>query len=106
MSAFTLTDLETIVRSRAAASPEESYTARLVASGIERSAKKLGEESVEAVIAAVAGDRAGLVGEAADVLYHLLVVLHARGVGVAEIMSELERRTAQSGLAEKAARQG
>jgi phosphoribosyl-ATP pyrophosphohydrolase len=106
MSAFTLTDLEAIVRSRAAADPSQSYTARLVASGIERCAKKLGEESVEAVIAAVANDRDGLVGEAADVLYHLLVVLHARGIGVAEIMSELERRTAQSGLAEKAARQG
>ena len=106
MSGFTLNDLEAIVRDRAAASPQESYTAKLVASGIERSAKKLGEESVEAVIAAVAGDRAGLVGEAADVLYHLLVVLHARGIGVAEIMGELERRTAQSGLAEKAARQG
>ena len=95
MSGFTLSDLEAIVRNRAAASPEESYTAKLVASGIERSAKKLGEESVEAVIAAVANERAGLVGEAADVLYRLLVVLHGGGIDVGEVMGELDRRTAQ-----------
>ena len=66
--------------------------------------KKLGEEAVEAAIAAVQGDRAGLVSEAADVLYHLLVVLRAGGIGLPEVMAELQRRTAQSGIAEKAAR--
>jgi phosphoribosyl-ATP pyrophosphohydrolase len=101
---FTLADLETIVAARASASPEESWTAKLVASGPERVAKKFGEEAVEAVIAAVQGDRAALTAEAADVLFHLLVLLKARGVALDEVMAELERRTARSGLAEKAAR--
>ena len=102
--AFTLADLQARIAERATASPDESYTARLLGKGIGKAAQKLGEESVEAVIAAVAGDRSGLTGEAADVLYHLLVVLHAAGVPLADVMAELERRTAQSGLAEKAAR--
>jgi phosphoribosyl-ATP pyrophosphohydrolase len=102
--AFTLEDLDARLALRAAASPEESYTARLLARGVDKCAQKLGEEAVEAVIAAVTGDRAGLVGEAADVLYHLLVTLRAAGVPLAGIMAELERRTAQSGLAEKASR--
>ncbi len=75
MSPFTLADLARIVAERAAAPPAESYTAKLLADGPERAAKKLGEEAVEAVIAAVSGDRANLTAEAADVLYHLLVVL-------------------------------
>jgi phosphoribosyl-ATP pyrophosphohydrolase len=101
---FTLADLETIVAARAAASPEESWTAKLIAAGPERVAKKFGEEAVEAVIAAVQGDRAALTAEAADVLFHLLVLLKARGVALDDVMTELERRTARSGLAEKAAR--
>jgi phosphoribosyl-ATP pyrophosphohydrolase len=104
MTAFTLADLDRIVRERAAASPEESYTAKLVAGGPARPAKKLGEEAVEAAIAAVQGDRKALVSEAADVLYHLVVTLKAAGVPLDDVMSELGRRTAQSGLAEKAAR--
>jgi phosphoribosyl-ATP pyrophosphohydrolase len=104
MSAFTLADLDRIVRTRAAASPEDSYTAKLVARGPAKPAKKLGEEAVEAALAAVMGDRVGLVSEAADVLYHLLVVLVAGGVPLEDVMAELERRTAQGGLAEKAAR--
>jgi phosphoribosyl-ATP pyrophosphohydrolase len=104
MSAFTLPDLARIVATRAAAPPEESYTAKLVAGGPARAAKKLGEEAVEAAIAAVLRDRPGLVAEAADVLYHLLVVLEAGGVALEEVMAELERRTAQGGLAEKASR--
>lgn len=104
MSGFTLDDLARSVAARAAASPEESYTARLVAGGPARAAQKLGEEAVEAVIAAVAGDRTALVAEAADVLYHLLVVLAAGGVALEDVMAELERRTAQGGLAEKAGR--
>lgn len=104
MSGFTLHDLERIVGERAAAPPAESYTAKLLAAGPARSAKKLGEEAVEAVIAAVEGDRAGLTAEAADVLYHLLVVLRGAGVALDDVMNELDRRTGQSGLAEKASR--
>ncbi|WP_298957422.1 phosphoribosyl-ATP diphosphatase [uncultured Methylobacterium sp.] len=104
MTAFTLADLDAIVRRRAAAPPEESYTAKLVAGGPAKPAKKLGEEAVEAALAAVQGDRAGLASEAADVLYHLLVVLVAGGVPLEDVMAELERRTAQGGLAEKASR--
>ncbi len=104
MGAFTLADLARIVAERAAAPPDASYTAKLLAGGPERAAKKLGEEAVEAVIAAVRGDRPALTAEAADVLYHLLVVLHGGGVPLQDVLDELERRTAQSGLAEKAAR--
>jgi phosphoribosyl-ATP pyrophosphohydrolase len=104
MTHFTLNDLEALVADRAAASPETSYTAKLLAGGQGRAAKKLGEEAVEAAIAAVQGDRAGLVSEAADVLYHLLVVLRGGGIALDEVLAELERRTAQSGIAEKAAR--
>jgi phosphoribosyl-ATP pyrophosphohydrolase len=101
---FTLSDLEARVAERAAASPTESYTAKLLAGGPARAAKKLGEEAVEAVIAAVQGDRAALTAEAADVLYHLLVVLRGGGVPLQDVLDELDRRTKQSGLAEKASR--
>ena len=104
MAGFTLSDLEARVAERAAASPEESWTAKLLAAGPERAAKKFGEEAVEAVIAAVKGDRAELIAESADVLYHLLVVLKARDVALQDVLSQLEARTARSGLAEKAAR--
>lgn len=101
---FSLDDLERIVAARASASPEESWTAKLLAQGPLRAAKKMGEEAVEAVIAAVDGDKAALTAESADLLYHLLVVLRSRGVTVQEVMQELERRTAQSGISEKAGR--
>ena len=101
---FTLDDLARIVAERAGAGADRSYTAQLLADGPARAAKKLGEEAVEAAIAAVQGNRASLVGEAADVLYHLLVVLRTRGVSLDEVMAELQRRTAQSGLDEKASR--
>ena len=104
MAGFTLSDLEARVAERAAASPEESWTAKLLAAGPERAAKKFGEEAVETVIAAVKGDRAELIAESADVLYHLLVVLRARDVALQDVLSQLEARTARSGLAEKAAR--
>ncbi|WP_089177580.1 phosphoribosyl-ATP diphosphatase [Bosea sp. AS-1] len=104
MTGFTLADLEARVAERASASPEESWTAKLIAAGPERAAKKFGEEAVEAVIAAVKGDRAELIAESADVLYHLLVVLKARDVALQDVLSQLEARTARSGLAEKAAR--
>lgn len=102
--AFTLEQLDAFLAARAKASPDQSYTAKLIAGGPAYASKKLGEEAVEAVIAAVEGDLRGLKMEAADVLYHLLVVLRLRGVPLQDVLAELERRTAQSGLAEKAAR--
>jgi phosphoribosyl-ATP pyrophosphohydrolase len=105
MSAFTLADLADIVAKRAAnADPASSYTAKLLADGVERCARKFGEEAVEAVIAALGEDDKALTGEAADVLYHLLVLLRARGISLGAVMAELEIRTRQSGLQEKAAR--
>lgn len=104
MSNFSLSDLERIVALRATASPEESWTAKLVAQGQPKAAKKLGEEAVEAVIAAVCGDKVNLVGESADVLYHLMVVLKIAGIPLQDVMEELERRTRQTGLQEKANR--
>ncbi|AJC77316.1 UNVERIFIED_ORG: phosphoribosyl-ATP pyrophosphohydrolase [Rhizobium etli] len=105
MSGFSLSDLERIVEERSKASPEESWTAKLVNAGQPKAAKKLGEEAIEAVMAAVTGDRDNLTYEAADVLYHLLVVLKIAEIPLENVMAELERRTAQSGLKEKANRQ-
>ncbi|QDZ12190.1 phosphoribosyl-ATP diphosphatase [Devosia ginsengisoli] len=101
---MTLDDLEARIATRAAASPDESYTAKLIARGMEKCAQKLGEEATEAVISAVTGNRAELVKESADLLYHLLVVLRAAELPLSEVMAELDSRTAQSGLAEKAGR--
>jgi phosphoribosyl-ATP pyrophosphohydrolase len=101
---FSLEALDARLADRAKASPEESYTAKLIGRGVEKCAQKLGEEAVEAAIAAVARKPAELTKEAGDVLYHLLVLLRAAGVPLADVMAELESRTAQSGLAEKAAR--
>jgi phosphoribosyl-ATP pyrophosphohydrolase len=103
-SRFTLDDLAKIVEARAGADPEVSYTAKLLAGGPAKAAKKLGEEAMEAAIAAVMNDRNHLTAEAADVLYHLLVVLRSAGVPLGDVMDELQRRTAQSGLEEKASR--
>ena len=105
MSEFTLADLEKIVDARSKASPEESWTAKLVSAGQPKAAKKLGEEAIEAVMAAIADDRVNLTYEAAVLLYHLLVVLKVAGIPLQTVMAELERRTAQSGLKEKASRQ-
>jgi phosphoribosyl-ATP pyrophosphohydrolase len=107
MTAFSLSDLEKIVAERAkSGDASSSWTAKLFAAGMDRAAKKLGEEAVETVIAAVHGKPAELVAESADLLYHLLVVLAVAGVPLADVMAELERRTGQSGLAEKASRAG
>jgi phosphoribosyl-ATP pyrophosphohydrolase len=106
MSTFTLHDLEKRVRDRAQASADKSYTRKLLDRGIDHCAKKFGEEAIEAAIAAVAENRDRMIAEAADVLYHLVVVLHARGVSLAEVEAALAERTAQSGLDEKAARKG
>lgn len=103
---MTLEDLEKIIAARAQASPDESWTAKLLAKGPEKVAEKFGEEAIEALIEAVRGDRARLTSEAADVLFHLLVMLRSRDVTVADVMAELSARTTQSGLSEKAARKG
>jgi phosphoribosyl-ATP pyrophosphohydrolase len=100
----TLTRLEATIRQRLAASPDESYVAKLHAKGLNKIAQKLGEEATEAVIAAITGDEAELVGEAADVLFHLIVLLAEKGVKLEQVFAELDRRQGTSGLAEKAAR--
>lgn len=97
-------DLAAIIATRKSASPEESWTAKLLAKGPEKCAEKFGEEAVEAIIEAVRGDRARLTAEAADVIFHLLVMLTARDVTLADVEAELDRRRGTSGLAEKAAR--
>ena len=106
MSSFTLEDLAGIVAARAGSGDPGSYTAKLAGKGVAACAKKLGEEAVEAALAAVAGDRDGLRAEAADVLYHLLVLLHVSGVSFGDVTEELARRTRQTGLEEKAGRAG
>lgn len=104
MSDFSLADLARIVESRASSSAAKSYTKSLLDAGMQRCVKKFGEESFELAIAAMQADRQGLRDEAADVLYHLLVLLHAGGVPLQDVMEELNRRTRQSGHEEKAAR--
>src|SRR5271155_5130519 len=106
MTSFTIHDLEKRVQERARASADVSYTRKLIDRGVVHCAKKLGEEAVETAIAAVAEDRDRMTAEAADLLYHLIVVLHARGVSLAEVEAELAARTRQTGLDEKAARKG
>ncbi|MGO9134711.1 MAG: phosphoribosyl-ATP diphosphatase [Methylovirgula sp.] len=106
MSDFRLEDLAALIAERAKKTADASYTRSLLDSGPARVAKKMGEEAVETVIAAVEGDAKALVMESADLLYHLLVLLQARGVPLADVLTELKRRTAQSGHSEKASRQG
>lgn len=104
MSALTLQQLADRVKERAAASPDVSYTRRLLDKGLTHCAKKLGEEAVETVLAAVNEGQDRLVAEAADLLYHLLVVLECRGIALSEVEAELARRVTRSGLEEKASR--
>ena len=104
MTEFSLSDLEKIVHERAHSGDPDSWTAKLFARGIDKAAQKLGEEAVEAVIAAVKGDTQGLVSESADLIYHWLVVLGISGVPLRDVLQELESRTARSGIAEKASR--
>src|ERR1700677_2246097 len=106
MEPFTIHDLEKRVENRAKAGPGTSYTRTLVDKGVAHCAKKLGEEAVEVTIAAVSEDRDRLVAETADLLYHLLVLLHVRGVPFADVEAVLGERTRQTGLEEKAARKG
>ena len=100
----TLDRLAKTIAARKGADPDTSWTAKLLAKGPEKCAEKFGEEAVEAIIEAVKGDRDRLTSEAADVLYHLLVMLAARDVTLADVLAELDRRDGTSGLAEKAAR--
>ena len=103
---MTLDDLEAIIAARADADAGDSWTAKLLAKGPEKVAEKFGEEAIEAIIEVVKGDTDALTNEAADVLFHLLVMLHSRGVALADVMDELARRQGTSGIAEKAARKG
>lgn len=100
----TLARLEAVIAVRRGADPDSSYVARLNARGVRKIAQKLGEEATETIIAALAEDRAALVGEAADLLFHLLVLLGAKDVPLADVLAELDRREGTSGIAEKASR--
>jgi phosphoribosyl-ATP pyrophosphohydrolase len=104
MSRFTVHDLAATIDARAASGGEASYTKKLLDKGAEHCAKKFGEEAVETVIAAVENDREHLIAESADVLFHLLVLLKARGISLADVEAALGQRTSMSGLEEKAAR--
>ncbi len=97
-------DLDKTIQSRKGADPESSWTAKLFAKGPEKCAEKFGEEAIEAIIEAAKGNREKLISEAADSLYHLLVMCAARDITLADIEAELDRRTHQSGIAEKASR--
>jgi phosphoribosyl-ATP pyrophosphohydrolase len=101
----TLQRLEQTIRQRLGASPDASYVAKLHARGLPVIARKFGEEAVEAITAALAGSREELTGEAADVLFHLLVLLAEKDILLAEVLAELDRREGVSGLDEKASRQ-
>jgi phosphoribosyl-ATP pyrophosphohydrolase len=106
MTAFTIRDLEKRVQKRAKASADVSYTRKLLDKGVAHCAKKLGEEAMETVLAAVSEDKDRLTAEAADLIYHLLVVLEARGIALADVEAVLAERSKQSGLEEKASRKG
>ena len=101
---MTLDDLYATIQARKTADPDSSWTAQLLSKGPEKCAEKFGEEAVEAIIEAVKGDQAALTNEAADVIYHLLVMLAARDVALEDVMQVLADRQSQSGIAEKAAR--
>lgn len=104
MSDEVLAQLASTIRDRRAATSDNSYTKKLLDRGPEYCARKFGEEAVETVIAAISGSQDDLKGEAADVVYHLMVLLEARDVSLRDVLAVLEQRTSQSGLEEKAAR--
>lgn len=103
-STDTLARLEATIAQRRSADPDSSYVAKLNAKGLRKIAQKLGEEATETVIAALAEDHKALVGEAADLIFHLMVLLGAKDVPLADVLAELDRREGVSGIAEKAAR--
>lgn len=100
----TLTNLSSIIAARRDGDPTQSYVAKLHAGGAPLIARKLGEEAVETIVAALTGDGKDLTGEAADLIFHLLVLLDAKGVAFSDVTAELERREGVSGIAEKASR--
>ncbi|MDG1449722.1 MAG: phosphoribosyl-ATP diphosphatase [Ascidiaceihabitans sp.] len=101
---MTLNDLFETIQSRKTADPSSSWTAQLLSKGPEKCAEKFGEEAIEAIIEAVKGDKAGLTSEAADVIYHLMVMLASLDVSLDDVVDELAKRQAKSGIAEKASR--
>lgn len=101
---MTLNDLADLIAARKTADPESSWTAKLLSKGPEKCAEKFGEEAIEAIIEAVKGDKQRLTSEAADVIYHLLVMLTARDVTLDDVIAELENREGTSGIVEKAGR--
>jgi len=101
---MTLNDLFETIQSRKTADPSSSWTAQLLSKGPEKCAQKFGEEAIEAIIEAVKGDKAGLTSEAADVIYHLMVMLASLDVSLDDVVDELAKRQAKSGIAEKASR--
>ncbi|HCI05871.1 phosphoribosyl-ATP diphosphatase [bacterium] len=101
---MTLNDLFETIMARKTADPSSSWTAQLLSKGPEKCAEKFGEEAIEAIIEAVKGDRAGLTSEAADVIYHLMVMLASRDISLDDVVDELAKRQAKSGIAEKASR--
>ena len=102
--AFTLSDLAELIAARQLAVADSSYTRSLLDAGLTKCARKFSEEATELVIAAVERDKKAMTLESADVLYHFMVVLHAGGISLRDVMDELARRTGQSGLQEKAGR--
>ncbi len=102
----TLERLEATIAARRGADPDSSYVAKLNAKGLNKIAQKLGEEATEAIIAALAQDHDELVGEAADLIFHLLVLLNAKDIALADVLAELDRREGTSGIVEKASRKG
>ena len=106
MSRFTVHDLAATLEARAASGGEASYTRKLLDKGVAHCAKKMGEEAVETVIAALGDDREHIIAESADLVFHLLVLLKAAGVRLDEVEAVLEKRTVMSGLQEKASRKG
>ena len=101
---MTLNDLADLIAARKTADPDSSWTAKLLSQGPDKCAEKFGEEAVEAIVAAVKGDKSGLTAEAADAIYHLLVMLTACDVTLDDVLAELARRQGTSGIAEKAGR--
>ncbi|MDU9004905.1 phosphoribosyl-ATP diphosphatase [Sedimentitalea todarodis] len=99
-----LSDLAATISARKGADPDSSWTAKLLAKGPEKCAEKFGEEAIEAIIEAIKGDQSALASEAADVLFHLLVMLESRDVAFDDVLAELARRQGTSGIAEKASR--
>jgi phosphoribosyl-ATP pyrophosphohydrolase len=104
MGRFSVHDLEKRVSARAAESPDVSYTRKLLDRGVGHCAKKLGEEAVETILAATTESRDRMIAESADLIYHLLVLLKARGISLTEVEAALATRVSKSGLEEKAAR--